>query len=46
MEEAVAVCGTCFIQRECLLQALANNEQFGVWGGFTPAQREQMRGRV
>lgn len=43
MEEAVAVCGTCPIQRECLLQALTNKEQFGVWGGFTPAQREQMR---
>lgn len=46
MAEAVAVCDGCPIKRECLLQALTNNEQFGVWGGMTPSQREQLRGRI
>lgn len=43
MAEAVEVCSGCPIKRECLIQALTNKEQFGVWGGFTPSQREQMR---
>jgi hypothetical protein len=44
--EAVALCQTCPFKRECLLEALQSGEQYGVWGGITPAQRQSMsRGR-
>ncbi len=38
-EAALVVCGHCPYQRQCLQAAYDNDEQFGVWGGTTPAQR-------
>jgi WhiB family redox-sensing transcriptional regulator len=43
-EPAKAVCRTCPVTAECLNYALANNEQFGVWGATTPRQRRKLRG--
>lgn len=40
--EAVAICETCPVRRECLEHAIANREQYGVWGGM----REQDRKRL
>lgn len=42
-EEAKKVCAGCPVQTPCLLAALAAGELFGVWGGMTPVEREQMR---
>ena len=42
---AVELCKKCPLNWECLNYALAYNEQYGVWGGATPAQRELMRRR-
>lgn len=43
MVAAATLCFECPIKRECLIQALQNNEQYGVWGGHTPAQRQSVR---
>ncbi|WP_245617695.1 WhiB family transcriptional regulator [Nitriliruptor alkaliphilus] len=40
--EAIAVCETCPVRQECLEHAVANREQYGVWGGL----REQDRKRL
>lgn len=36
---AKQVCRGCPIQAECLEHSVRNNEQFGVWGGFTHEER-------
>ena len=30
---AIAICNTCPVKKKCLDYALANEEEFGVWGG-------------
>lgn len=40
---AKKVCGTCYVQAECLAYALEKNEKFGVWGGTTARERLRMR---
>lgn len=42
---AQELCKECPLTWECLNFALAYNEQYGVWGGATPAQRDLMRRR-
>ncbi len=37
------ICMGCEVRAECLEYALRNNEQFGVWGGTSEAQRRRMR---
>jgi len=37
---AKAICHECDVRRECLLWALMNDEVHGIWGGFTPEERE------
>lgn len=39
---ALATCGICPVQQECLDHALATNERFGVWGGTTEKQRRKL----
>jgi hypothetical protein len=36
----------CPMRAECLMFALVNNEQFGIWGGMTPEDRKYMRRRI
>ena len=36
---AKAVCSRCPVRAECLAEALANREPFGVWGGLTARER-------
>jgi WhiB family transcriptional regulator, redox-sensing transcriptional regulator len=36
---AKAVCRACPVRAECAAQALASREPYGVWGGFTEAER-------
>lgn len=40
---AKTYCGRCPIRNKCLEYALVANEQAGVWGGMSPAERRAMR---
>lgn len=40
---AKLVCETCPVQRECLVQALADKEPSGIWGGLTAQERTRLR---
>lgn len=40
---AKAVCAECTVATECLEFALANRETYGIWGGKSENQREQIR---
>lgn len=40
---ARAVCNECTVRQECLLYALANREQFGIWGGTSERERRRLR---
>lgn len=43
---AKAFCRPCPVRDECLAYALARGEDWGIWGGFTPAERRGFpRGR-
>lgn len=35
-------CSGCPVKQLCLEYALKNNDQFGVWGGKTPEERNKM----
>jgi hypothetical protein len=37
---AVDRCSFCPVRRSCLASALANDEEYGVWGGTTELQRD------
>jgi WhiB family transcriptional regulator, redox-sensing transcriptional regulator len=41
-QAAIAVCGECPVQRECLEHALSAGEVDGIWGGLLPSERRQM----
>ncbi len=43
---ARAVCAGCPVQQACLQVALANGEDYGVWGGTTPAERRELLSRL
>ena len=44
-DEAKAICAACTVRAECLEYALANNEQFGIWGGTSNRERRAIRSR-
>ena len=37
--KAKTVCGSCPVRAQCAAHALAVREPYGVWGGFTEAER-------
>lgn len=39
---ARAVCSRCPVAQDCLWWALETGQQWGVWGGMTPPERDQM----
>ncbi|MEU7010398.1 WhiB family transcriptional regulator [Streptomyces sp. NPDC046332] len=41
--EAKLVCRACEVSTECLAWALENDQQFGIWGGLTARERQQLR---
>lgn len=43
--EAIRLCARCPVRVQCLDQALANREKYGVWGGMTWSQRDSERRR-
>ncbi|HEU5001942.1 MAG TPA: WhiB family transcriptional regulator [Actinomycetota bacterium] len=40
---ARAVCNTCYVRAQCLRYALANREQFGIWGGTSERERRKLK---
>ena len=44
-DDAKAVCRRCTVANDCLEYALANNERFGIWGGKSARERQQIRRR-
>lgn len=40
---ARAVCNDCAVKQQCLLYALTNREQFGIWGGTSERERRRLR---
>lgn len=42
ISKAVAICNKCDVQIECLVSAVNNNEEFGIWGGLTSKERKKM----
>jgi WhiB family redox-sensing transcriptional regulator len=42
---AKLLCGRCEVRAECLEFALDTNEEFGIWGGLSTAERRALRRR-
>jgi WhiB family redox-sensing transcriptional regulator len=40
---ARAVCNQCHVRAQCLRYALANREQFGIWGGTSERERRKLK---
>lgn len=41
-KEAKQVCLRCPVREQCLREALANGEEFGIWGGRSVVERERL----
>ena len=39
---AKEICGMCSVKQECLVGSLQNRERYGVWGGVTEKERQDM----
>ena len=44
-EQALAICGSCPVQPECLDYALEAGERFGIWGGLTEKRQRKEKNR-
>lgn len=42
-QPARRICAGCPVRQECLDFALAQNEEFGVWGGMSTRERQRLR---
>ena len=40
---ARALCNRCPVRAQCLEYALANREEFGMWGGLSPFERRNLK---
>jgi hypothetical protein len=40
---AKEICNRCPIRNPCADFAISTNEAYGIWGGLTPGEREQLR---
>lgn len=45
-DDARATCERCAVREQCLMYAIENGETDGVWGGYSPVQRRDMRQRM
>ena len=43
--EAKRVCSSCDVAAKCLDYALANDERFGIWGGYSERERRRLKQR-
>ena len=41
--EARRVCAQCPVRKDCLAYALDADEQYGIWGGLDPKERQHVR---
>ncbi|MFD5429666.1 WhiB family transcriptional regulator [Streptomyces sp. NPDC127084] len=41
-QRAKVLCMRCLVQTECLIEALDNHIEFGVWGGMTERERKAL----
>lgn len=41
-QAAKRICASCPVQDDCLAVALTYNEDFGIWGGLTAAERRDL----
>lgn len=41
-DAARKVCAVCPLRDQCLANALANKERYGMWGGTTPIERRRV----
>jgi WhiB family transcriptional regulator, redox-sensing transcriptional regulator len=39
---AKEICAMCSVQQQCLVKSLQNRERYGVWGGVTEKERQDM----
>lgn len=39
---AKEICAACMVREECLAYSLTNRERYGVWGGITEKERQDM----
>jgi WhiB family redox-sensing transcriptional regulator len=42
-QQAKALCASCVVRENCLDQALAQGERYGIWGGLTDTERRHLR---
>lgn len=42
LDPARAICATCPVRVDCLEEALARKEEFGVWGGMSTGERKTL----
>jgi WhiB family transcriptional regulator, redox-sensing transcriptional regulator len=43
IDQAKAICADCAVTDDCLRYALETNQQVGIWGGTTEAERKSLR---
>jgi len=41
--QAKALCGGCQFRESCLSAAMIGNDEWGIWGGMTPSERESYK---
>lgn len=39
---AKAICSKCTVSKQCLDEAMKENEEFGIWGGMNPQERSNV----
>lgn len=43
IKQATSICKGCMVRFECLELALSGREEYGIWGGTTPATRRSLQ---
>lgn len=44
-QRALEICDACEVRFECMLTAMREKIEHGIWGGFTPEQRKELEKR-
>jgi WhiB family redox-sensing transcriptional regulator len=40
------ICSSCEHKQECLMWAIDNEEEHGIWGGMSPRERRRIRRQI
>jgi WhiB family transcriptional regulator, redox-sensing transcriptional regulator len=46
VRRAKAICAVCPVMWECFTHAIENEEEYGIWGGTTKQERQELRERL